>query len=171
MQAAGCNEFLCGYRLRFYPTLRQRRYLACAFGVAHFVWALGTKRDAYRFRSSARYRPDDRLSRASNPPQSGPNARPPHRIDLPQRRRPRSRSRRGEPRLAKRPGEMLFESYQPNVKLRFRPGCWREPSQCAAPHWGVRTFAPSTPARWDSRPATQPRSPSRAYRHRQCLQP
>jgi transposase len=50
MRAASCNEFLCGYRLRFYPTLRQRRYLACAFGVARFVWnwALGTKRDAYQ---------------------------------------------------------------------------------------------------------------------------
>jgi len=38
-----------GFRFRFYPTLKQRRYLARAFGTARHVfnWGLGTKRDAY----------------------------------------------------------------------------------------------------------------------------
>jgi putative transposase len=39
-----------GFKFRFHPTLKQRRYLAQAFGVRRFVWnwALATKRDAYR---------------------------------------------------------------------------------------------------------------------------
>jgi putative transposase len=38
-----------GFRFRFYPTLKQRRYLARAFGTARHVfnWGLATKRDAY----------------------------------------------------------------------------------------------------------------------------
>jgi putative transposase len=49
-QAANDTELMRGFRMKFRPTLAQRRYLACAFGVARFVWnwALGTKRDAYQ---------------------------------------------------------------------------------------------------------------------------
>ena len=38
-----------GFRFRFYPTLKQRRYLARAFGTARHVfnWGLATKREAY----------------------------------------------------------------------------------------------------------------------------
>ena len=41
---------LRGYRFRFEPTLRQRRYLARAFGVSRFVfnWALALRREAYQ---------------------------------------------------------------------------------------------------------------------------
>src|SRR5580692_272386 len=51
MEEAVCEAGLMrGFRMRFRPTLAQRRYLACAFGVGRFVWnwALSTKRDAYR---------------------------------------------------------------------------------------------------------------------------
>ena len=43
-------ELMRGFRMKLEPTLRQRRYLACAFGVARFVWnwALSTKREAYQ---------------------------------------------------------------------------------------------------------------------------
>jgi putative transposase len=38
-----------GFRFRFYPTLKQRRYLVRAFGTARHVfnWGLATKREAY----------------------------------------------------------------------------------------------------------------------------
>src|SRR5476651_2101242 len=44
-----------GFRFRFYPTLKQRRYLACAFGTARHVfnWGLATKRDAYAERQES----------------------------------------------------------------------------------------------------------------------
>lgn len=44
-----------GFRFRFYPTLRQRRYLSRVFGCARFVWnwALATKREAYRERQES----------------------------------------------------------------------------------------------------------------------
>ena len=44
------STIMRGVRLRFRPTLKQRRYLARAFGVARFVWnwALSSKRDAYQ---------------------------------------------------------------------------------------------------------------------------
>jgi putative transposase len=44
-----------GFRFRFYPTLKQRRYLARAFGTARHVfnWGLATKRDAYAERKES----------------------------------------------------------------------------------------------------------------------
>jgi putative transposase len=44
------STIMRGVRLRFRPTLKQRRYLARAFGVARFVWnwAFSTKREAYQ---------------------------------------------------------------------------------------------------------------------------
>jgi putative transposase len=44
-----------GFRLRFYPTLRQRRYLARAFGTARFVfnWGLAEKSTAWRERKES----------------------------------------------------------------------------------------------------------------------
>jgi putative transposase len=44
-----------GFRFRFYPTLKQRRYLARAFGTARHVfnWGLATKRDAYAERQES----------------------------------------------------------------------------------------------------------------------
>jgi putative transposase len=44
-----------GFRFRFYPTLKQRRYLARAFGTARHVfnWALATRRDAYAKRQES----------------------------------------------------------------------------------------------------------------------
>ena len=44
-----------GFRFRFYPTLRQRRYLARAFGTARFVfnWGLATKRTAWTERKES----------------------------------------------------------------------------------------------------------------------
>src|SRR5476651_116438 len=44
-----------GFRFRFYPTLRQRRYLARAFGTARHVfnWGLATKREAYAERQES----------------------------------------------------------------------------------------------------------------------
>jgi putative transposase len=44
-----------GFRFRFYPTLRQRRYLARAFGTARYVfnWGLATKCEAYAERQES----------------------------------------------------------------------------------------------------------------------
>jgi putative transposase len=44
-----------GFRFRFYPTLKQRRYLSRAFGTARHVfnWGLATKRDAYAERKES----------------------------------------------------------------------------------------------------------------------
>jgi putative transposase len=44
-----------GFRFRFYPTLKQRRYLARAFGTARHVfnWGLATKREAYAERQES----------------------------------------------------------------------------------------------------------------------
>jgi len=44
-----------GFRFRFYPTLKQRRYLARAFGTARYVfnWGLATKREAYAERQES----------------------------------------------------------------------------------------------------------------------
>ena len=49
-EAAEDTQLMRGFRMKFRPTLAQRRYLACAFGVARFVWnwALSTKREAYQ---------------------------------------------------------------------------------------------------------------------------
>ena len=46
---------VCGFRFRFYPTLKQRRYLARAFGTARHVfnWGLATKREAYTERQES----------------------------------------------------------------------------------------------------------------------
>lgn len=44
-----------GFRFRFYPTLKQRRYLSRAFGTVRHVfnWGLATKRDAYAQREES----------------------------------------------------------------------------------------------------------------------
>src|SRR5476649_38153 len=44
-----------GFRFRFYPTLKQRRYLARAFGTSRYVfnWGLATKREAYAERQES----------------------------------------------------------------------------------------------------------------------
>jgi putative transposase len=44
-----------GFRFRFYPTLKQRRYLTRAFGTARHVfnWGLATKREAYAERQES----------------------------------------------------------------------------------------------------------------------
>jgi putative transposase len=44
-----------GFRFRFYPTLKQRRYLSRAFGIGRFVWnwALSAKRGAYQERKES----------------------------------------------------------------------------------------------------------------------
>lgn len=44
-----------GFRFRFYPTLKQRRYLARAFGTARqvFDWGLAKKREAYAERKES----------------------------------------------------------------------------------------------------------------------
>jgi len=44
-----------GFRFRFYPTLKQRRYLSRAFGTARHVfnWGLATRRDAYAERQES----------------------------------------------------------------------------------------------------------------------
>jgi putative transposase len=54
-QARQDTELMRGFRLKFEPTLGQRRYLACAFGVGRFVWnwALATKREAYQVDGSS----------------------------------------------------------------------------------------------------------------------
>jgi len=46
---------MLGFRFRFYPTLKQRRYLARAFGTARYVfnWGLATKREAYAERQES----------------------------------------------------------------------------------------------------------------------
>ena len=52
------TDLMRGYRMRFTPTLKQRRYLARAFGVHRFVWnwALATRKDAWHERQeSIRY--------------------------------------------------------------------------------------------------------------------
>jgi hypothetical protein len=44
-----------GFRFRFYPTLKQRRYLSRAFGTARHVfnWGLATKKEAYAERGES----------------------------------------------------------------------------------------------------------------------
>jgi putative transposase len=49
-EAVDNAKWMRGFRMKFRPTLAQRRYLARAFGVGRFVWnwALSLKREAYQ---------------------------------------------------------------------------------------------------------------------------